>query len=603
MKTLRNVLIRLSYFPQTIRLVWAATRGWTIWWLAVLSLLGLLPATLVYLSRHLVDSLVAAINAGATLPTITPVVYTVAAVFGVMLLTELLQSISEWIRATQAELVQDKLYTLIHEKSAVVDIAFYESPEYYDKLHRAREDAGDRSLTLIESTGNLLKSSITIGAIATLLLPYSYWMPLALLTSTLPAFFVVIRHSLRYHKWWKETTPDRRRTFYYENVLTYDDYAAELRLFDLGSYFQKEFDKLRLHLRTGRLKLVWGESWARFGTGGIAILVTGSCMIWMGWRTLHGLSTLGDLTLFYQAFNRGQTLMRSLLSHLGDIYSNSLFLGNLFEFLDLSCEVKDPTNPVTAPTGIKKGISFKHVAFKYPGSRRDALTDFNLIIPPEKIVAVVGANGAGKSTLVKLLCRLYDPNTGYICIDGIDICRLSLKELRRMITVMFQKPVQYHTSASENIAISKIHDVPDRNTIEKAAKSAGAHEVITRLAQGYNTPLGKWFVDGTELSSGEWQRIALARAFLRKAPLVILDEPTSFMDSWGEAEWLERFRTLVKGQTTLIITHRFTTAMQADVIHVMDKGRIIESGSHDQLLLQAGVYAQSWETQMKARSI
>jgi ATP-binding cassette, subfamily B, bacterial len=309
--------------------------------------------------------------------------------------------------------------------------------------------------------------------------------------------------------------------------------------------------------------------------------------------------TLGDLALFYQAFYQGQSLMRTLLGNAGQIYANSLFLGNLFEFLGLEPHVVSPPYPIPAPSVIKEGIRFEQITFRYPGSERIALQDFNLTIPAGQVVAIVGANGAGKSTLVKLLCRFYDPEAGLITLDGIDLRAISLEELRRLITVLFQWPVPYHATASQNIAIGDVHAAPSAVEIEAAARGAGAHEVIARLPREYDTLLGRWFADGTELSGGEWQRIALARAFLRQAQIIVLDEPTSFMDSWAEAEWLERFRALVHGRTALIITHRFTTAMRADVIHVMQNGQIVESGSHDELLARGGLYAQSWAAQMR----
>jgi ATP-binding cassette subfamily B protein len=322
----------------------------------------------------------------------------------------------------------------------------------------------------------------------------------------------------------------------------------------------------------------------------------------MVWQVLQGLASLGDLALFYQAFTRGQNLMRSLLRNVGQIYSNSLFLGNLFEFLELEPQIVDPPKPLPASSTLKEGIHLRRIRFRYPGSERVVLHDFDLTIPAGQIVAIVGANGAGKSTLLKLLCRFYDPEAGSIELDGIDIRHLSLDELHRQITVLFQLPVFYHATAGLNIAIGDLKASPSAVQIEAAARSAGAHEFIARLPRGYDTLLGKWFADGTELSGGEWQRIALARAFLRQAPIVVLDEPTSFMDSWAEAKWLARFRTLVEGRTAIVITHRFTTAMQADMIHVMDEGQIVESGSHAELSAQAGLYAQSWRTQMQAGS-
>jgi ATP-binding cassette subfamily B protein len=294
--------------------------------------------------------------------------------------------------------------------------------------------------------------------------------------------------------------------------------------------------------------------------------------------------------------------MRSLLSNVGQIYSNSLFLGNLFDFLELEPQIVDPPKPLPASSTLRKGIRFRGIRFRYPGSERVVLNDFDLVIPAGGIVAIVGPNGAGKSTLLKLLCRFYDPEAGAIQLDGTDIRHLSLDELRCRITVLFQFPVLYHATAGQNIAMGDLRASPSADEIEAAARGAGAHEFLVRLPRGYDTLLGKWFADGAELSGGEWQRIALARAFLRQAPIVVLDEPTSFMDSWAEAEWLARFRKLVEGRTAVIITHRFTTAMQADIIHVMDEGQIVESGSHAELLGQAGLYAQSWWAQMQAGS-
>jgi len=330
------------------------------------------------------------------------------------------------------------------------------------------------------------------------------------------------------------------------------------------------------------------------------VLIGGSALAWMLWRALHGHVTLGDLALLYQAFNRGQDLMRALLSDVGQIYSNSLFLGHLFAFLNLESQITDPSAPERTPGAIRQGVQFHGVTFRYPGSERAALRDFSLTVPAGQIVALVGANGAGKSTLTKLLCRFYDPESGTITIDGTDIRRFSVADLRRMLTVLFQHPVPYHATAAENIALGDMRLTPDGEALAQAARSAGADEVIQRLPHGYDTLLGKWFAEGTELSGGEWQRLALARAFLRRASLIILDEPTSFMDSWSEADWFERLRALASGRTTVLITHRFTIAMRADIIHVMHDGQIVESGSHAELLALRGRYAQSWQQQFAA---
>jgi ATP-binding cassette subfamily B protein len=333
------------------------------------------------------------------------------------------------------------------------------------------------------------------------------------------------------------------------------------------------------------------------------VFISGATMAWMFWRTLQGSATLGDLALFYQAFQRGQGLLRSLLENLGNIYANTLFLGNLFEFLHLPSQVRSTNSSVVQQPGLKKGICFHQVSFCYPNSDRCVLQDFNLTIPVGQVVAIVGANGAGKSTLLKLLCRFYDPHAGAIAFDGRDIRDLPIEELRQMITVLFQWPVPYQASAAQNITFGDVGMANGTAQLEFAARSAGAHEVIATLPRGYDTVLGKWFADGTELSVGQWQRLALARAFFRQAPILILDEPTSALDSWAETDWFDRFRSLAKGRTAIIITHRFPIARRADVIHVMDAGRIVESGKHDDLIAVGGLYARSWVAQMRGESL
>jgi ATP-binding cassette subfamily B protein len=556
----------------------------------------------VYLTRLLVDSITAAVGAGGAWATVQPILGVAALMAGTVLLMECLQSASDWIRMAQTELIQDHISSLVHRKSTQVDLSFYESPEYYDRLERARSDARTRPLALLESSGSLLQNVITLLAMAMVLIPYGVWLPLLLLLSTLPGFYVVLRFNRRYHQWWEHTTADRRWAQYYDVMLTHGAVAAELRLFSLGEHFQAAYQALRRRLRAERLRLTQRQSIARLGANATALLAASGAMGWMLWRVLQGVATLGDLVLFYQAFTQGQSILRSLLGNVGQIHANSLFLGNLFEFLDLQPQIIDPSQPYPHPAGLKHEIRFQQVTFRYPGSARAVLQDFDLLVPSGQIVAIVGANGAGKSTLLKLLCRFYDPEAGRIELDGVDIRDIAIADLHRMITVLFQVPVTYHATAAQCIAMGDVSAAPGLDEIETAARGAGAHAIIARLPQGYHTLLGRWFAEGAELSVGEWQRVALARAFQRRAQIIILDEPTSFMDSWAEADWLGRLRTLANGRTAIVITHRFTTAMQADRIHVMQNGQIVESGSHEELLRHRGLYAESWAAQMQASS-
>ncbi|NTV65340.1 MAG: ABC transporter ATP-binding protein, partial [Oscillochloris sp.] len=549
--------------PRALRLVWSAAPGWTSAWAGLLLLQGLLPVLGVSLTRPLINALATVVTQGSDWASVRSALLPLILVAGVMLLSSVLQSMVGWVSSVQADLVTNRISGLVHAKSVEVDLAFYDSSDYYDQMHRARDEAASKPLSLLENLGGLTQNGITLAGMALILLPYGLWVPLALLLSTLPAFAVVYRYNQRYHQWWVRKTPDRRRAAYYDWLLTSGINMAELRLFGLGRYFQQAFQNIRSQLVDERHRMLRDQMLAQVFSNLVGLLVGGASLGWMVWQAALGTVTLGDLALFYQAFDRGQGLMRSLLANAGQIYASSLFLSNLFAFLDLRPGVLDPATPQALPMVHQHYVRFRDVTFRYPGSERATLRDFNLELPAGKLVAIVGTNGAGKSTLVKLLCRFYDPQAGVIELDGVDIRQLAQADLRRMVTVLFQTPNNYHATAAENIAFSNLAAAPGAEAIEAAARGAGAHEVIARLPQGYATHLGRWFAEGSELSGGEWQRVALARAFLRRSPIVVLDEPTSFMDVWAEAEWLDRFRNLVEGRTALIITHRFTTAMRA----------------------------------------
>ena len=594
--------LKLSYVRRVFAIVFAAAGPWTAAWAILLLVQGLLPVALVYLTKPLVDGLQAAVGHGRSWETVQPVVLIAGAIGAVLVLTEVLKIGLEWIGSVQSELVQDHVSDLMHAKATSVDLAFFDTPDFHDHMYRARTDASNRPLALLESSGSLVQNSVTVVAMAAVLIRYGAWLAPALLISTLPAFYAVVRTSRNYHQWWKETTTDRRRTQYLGVVLTDAFYAGEIRFFRLADYFRRAFLDLRKRLRVERLRLLRTQGLTRMGAEVVALAVSAATLAWMVWRAFLGLATLGDIALFYQAFQRGQGLMRALLTNIGQIYNNGLFLANLFEFLDLETKITDPAKPVPTPARLTHGIRFKDVTFRYPGADRVALNRFNLTIPAGRTVAILGANGAGKTTLIKLLCRFYDPEFGRVEIDGIDLRTLALDDLRRMITIMFQLPVHYQDSARQNIGMSNLDVARNFAKTEAAARSAGAHQLIASLPEGYDTLLGRWFPGGTELSGGEWQRVAMARAYLRKSEIIILDEPTSMMDSWAEAEWFDRFRDLARNRTALIITHRLSIAMRADVIHVMQNGQIVESGNHHDLVAMEGLYSRSWRAHTESAS-
>ncbi len=601
-KALQEFFRCLPLMGKGLRLVWNAARGWTVAWGLLLLLQGLTPAALVYLTRLVVNRLSTAMTGQVALAAFSEV-WIPALLIGLLWVgSQLLTSLAAWVRTAQAELVQDSIHSLIHQKALELDVAFYENPESYDLLHRARVDAITQPIILLESLGMLVQNSLTLLVLAGMLAAYAPWLPFLLIGSALPGLWTVGRYVLREHRWRIANTPNERRSRYYDWILTERGSAAEMRLFDLGGHHRNAFQRLRAQLRAGRLALARDEMRAELAAGTIAWLGGLGGMAWMLVRAAKGLARLGDLVLCYQAFQQGQKLLRSLMESAGRIYRSTLFLDNLFQFLAQTTQLSKPDDPQVVPSSLREGIRFNDISFRYPGSERDALTGFSLTLPARQVTAIVGHNGAGKSTLIKLLCRFYDPHAGAILLDGVDLRCFDPAELRSRITVLFQEPVRYHTTAGENIAMGDLASNPGSGRIQAAARAAGAATPIERLPQGYDTVLGKWF-GGAELSVGEWQRVALARAFLRNAAIIALDEPTSAMDSWAEADWLGRFRELTAGHTSVMITHRFTTAMHADMIHVMENGHITESGTHAQLVAAGGHYAQSWLLQMREMNL
>ena len=444
--------------------------------------------------------------------------------------------------------------------------------------------------------------------VAVVLVPQGGWiLPAVLLLCTAPSLGSVVVSSLRRRKWQLRATPLERRTGYYDYMLTAREAAAEMRAYHLTQGFSTAYQKLRSGLRRERLDLVRSESILELAAMFLGFGVAAAAAFWVANEALTGRLTAGALAMFYAAFVQGQGAMRSVLGSFGGLFANGLLLSNLFAFLALDTEVGP--KPLTAklvevqaePRPAKQGIGFEDVDFSYPGSNRRALSGFTLKIPAGKTVAIVGPNGAGKSTVFKLLCRFYEPDAGRILLDGEEIRSKAPFEIRRSLSVLFQDPVRFSSTLEDSVSLGS--EPASAKQVRMAIRAAEAEEIVARLPEQYETPLGREFEYGAELSGGEWRRIALARAIMRPAPFLLLDEPTSAMDSWAEADWFDRLREATTGRTTLIITHRFTTATQADVVYVMHEGRIVESGSHDELLKLGGRYAFSWARQTREISL
>ena len=593
---LRGFYSRLPLVRRGLGLVWTAARRWTMAWGILLFIQGVLPAAQVALTRTVVNRLAAA---GAGKSGANGAVLVPAGLMAILWIAgQIIASFITRVRTAQAELVQDSIQSMIHERAMALDLSFFEDSSSYDLLHRARFEAIQQPLALLENSGLIIQSGLSVLSISAILLVYAPLIPVLLILSALPGLWVVARYTWREHRWRVRSTVDERRARYFDWMLTERQNAAEMRLFDLGEHHRECFREVRQRLREGRLRLAREQLGSELTASSLGLAGGLAGMAWMVIRAITGRSGLGDVVMVYQSLMLGQRLMRSLLDSAGHIYKSLLFLDDLFEFLSLEPKLAEPDNPRMPPRVVEKGVRFDGVTFRYPGGGKPALENFDFSLPAGRMTAIVGENGAGKSTLIKLLCRLHDPDEGLVSLDGTDLRLLSQKELRRKITVLFQEPVHYHATAAENIAMGDLRAAPSMEQVIAAARASGADLPIERLPRKYETVLGRWF-GGSELSVGEWQRLALARAFLRKAEIIVLDEPTSAMDSWAESDWLNRLRKLTQGCTTLLITHRFTTAMRADEIHVIRHGRIVESGSHTELVAAGGLYARSWLAQTK----
>ena len=591
---------QLPYIPRALSMVWAASHGIMVVWFLLLIVQSFIPVITILLTRDAVNSIVSLIETSYAPEAVRTTVIAFALVAGVQVADELIGSLFSFVRTAQGERVRDHIALAIQEKATALDLRYFETTSYYDLLHRVRMDARQRPLSLLENFGLLLRTGLSLTGMIGLLVSYSPLLPVVLLVGGIPALWSVVRYSRRFNTWRLRVSVSERKANYLDTLLTDQNSAQEVRLFALSRHYRATYRDLRDQLRAERLSLSRGKIFTDLAATGIGMVLVAGALVWMGARAVTGAASLGDLAAFYQIFRQGQGLFSSLMSSAGEIYQNLLFLSDLFAFFDLPPFLPETEVQDDAPATLKltRALEIQNITFTYPGSTRSALHNFSLTIPAGQITALVGENGQGKTTLVKLLCRFYDPDEGRILWDGVDLRDLPLNELRRAITMLFQTPHRYNDTVRHNIGVGQLPLMDDDDAINAAAESAAAASVIAKLPQGVETILGKWF-GGEELSVGQWQRVALARAFVRTAPLIILDEPTSAMDSWAENDWLARVGDHARGRTLVMITHRFTTAMLADRIYLLRDNAIIESGTHSELIAQDGVYAQSWHEQMR----
>ena len=590
-------MLRLRHVGPALRLVWNSARGWTIASVLLVVVQGLLPLAAIYLMKLVVDAVEVGLSSPEQDIAFGEVAVFVALMGAVALISAAANSLSNLVGEIQGQAVSDYIYDILHAKSVEVDLAFYESAEYYDALHRAQREGPYRPVRIVKSLIQIGQSSISLVGMIGLLLLLHWSVALVLFATALPDIFVRLRFANKSYKWQRERTTMDRQSRYYSRLLTGSEHAKEVRLFDLGSLFIGRFRDLRRLLRREKLNLATWRTMAELGTQVFTTLAIFGAYAFIAYQTMHGRLTMGDLVMYFAAVQRGQSSLRQVMAGLSGLYENSLFLSDFYEFLDLEPQVTAPPQPHPVPQPMQVGINLEHVSFQYPTGSRRVLEDVSLTIRPGEHVALVGENGSGKTTLIKLLCRLYDPTRGEIALDGVDLKQFDPAALRREISVVFQDYARYHLTAWENIWFGNVTLPPDPEPVAEAARQAGADDVIGRLPQGYDSVLGKWFQDGEELSIGEWQKVALARAFYRDSQIIVLDEPTSALDAKAEYEVFKMFHQLARGRTAILISHRFSTVRLADRIYVLDEGRIIEGGSHDELIRHGGRYAHLFETQ------
>lgn len=588
-------LTKLGSIPRVIHLVWDTHRGLTLA-IAVTTLLhSFIPAATSYAGKLVVDGVMQAItNSALDLYSVLPAV-TLA--LGLGLLGTLLQRGGQLAQELLRDLLSNRINEMLISQAITLDLSFYENPHFHDMLQRAQREAGFRPLTLLTQMLTIASSTITTLSLLVLLLRFKPWIVMVLALTTLPGLFAQARYGQEAFRLLNWRTPAARKLAYYAHLLTSAQSVKEIKLFGLAQLLFEHYKVVFTRFYRENRSLAGRRNLAGVALTLISQLGYYSCYVYVIGRTVAGAITLGDLTLYASVFQQLQVALSGLLHGLSTIYESTLFIGNLFAFLELRPLIPHSTNGRRPPDTWQEGFVFHDVSFRYPGTDKDVLRHVNLCLCPQERLALVGKNGAGKTTLVKLLCRLYDPTEGHITLDGIDLREYDPAGLQRRIGVIFQDFARYYLTARENIGFGQVERMDDQARIETAAKKSGAHEVISALPDGYDTMLGRWFDGGHQLSLGEWQKVALARAFMRDADLLILDEPTASLDAHTEYEIFQQFAELTHDRTAVLISHRFSTVRMANRIVVLDDGRIIEDGTHQQLLGQGGIYATLFNMQ------
>jgi len=579
---------KLKLFKESLKLVWRSAPGWALANTLLSVIRSIFPLLLVWLLKGVVDAITEASSAEQLTP-VSDILWPLIAVAFVWFLDEASSDLGNYVRKKQSLKLEVYMYDLLHSKAIKLDLISFEQPEYFDCLTRASREAPWRPNSILNNIVSVFRAFISLLLMAGLILTLHWSLAVLLLVANIPGIWLRLHYAEVLYNFQRKQTPEARRSAYFNWLLTGDRPSRELRLFGLGNYFKELFRTSFLKQKDEEVNIIRKRTTIELISNlfkASALLIT---FLFIARQTINKTISLGEMAMFLLAFRQGMLYIKDLFSSLSGLYEDGLFIGDTFEFLNLKESITSQ-EPVVVSQPLTKEISAENISFTYPGNNVSTISNVSFSIKKGEVVALVGPNGAGKSTLVRLLCRLYDPDSGTVKYDDTDIRHIEPGEYRKQFSVVFQDFMLYNLSAGENIRLGNINIPIDEEKIKNAAAVTGIDKLISNLPDSYNTLIGNLFDDSRELSWGEWQKLALARALYRDSPVLILDEPSSSLDADTEHEIFSRFREIVKDRTSILISHRFTNVTLADRIIVLDKGTIAETGTHDELMKKEGMY-------------
>ena len=584
----------LKNIPPVLKIVWESGRGVVTLGLITRVMVAVIPVAIAYVTKLLIDRTIAVYYHKAPLDSY--LWFLAGSEFALAMANNLISRLIDYYDSVLADRYTRYVSIQVMRHASALDLQAYENPVFYDRLERARVQATDR-LGMIQSLGRLFQQTITTISLSAVILFYSPWLLLLLVACLIPAFLGESHFAfLSYAKNFRQT-PAKRQLDYLRQLGGSKEAAKELKLFGLSDFLTDRFTGLSNaildeNLALSRKRLIAVSLLSILSTGGYY-----GAYVWVIYMTATGVYSVGTLSMLTSNIMNAANNISQIFSLLSGIADQALFLTDLLAFFEMEPTVTSKPNALMAPRPIRKGFEFKNVTFHYPGVDRLILNNLNFRLEPGERIALIGQNGQGKTTIVKLMSRLYDPSEGRILLDGVDLREYNIEDLCKEIGVIFQDFMRYEMTARENIAVGRIEYLPDLDRIKHAASQSLADGVIAKLGDGYDQMLGRRFDGGVDLSGGEWQKLALARAYLRESQVLILDEPTAALDARAEFEVFERFNELTVGKMALFISHRFSTVRMAERIIVLENGSIAEEGSHDKLMARSGIYAEMFELQ------